>query len=65
MPISFDCVGACGDAITAVDTSVLLDVFAADPAHLEPSRIALKLAIEEGTLVVCEVVAELRASFKS
>ena len=52
--------------ITAVDTSVLLDVFAADPTHLEPSRIALKLAIQEGKLVVCDVVvAELRASFRS
>jgi predicted nucleic acid-binding protein len=52
--------------ITAVDTSVLLDVFTADAAHLEPSRVALRLAIQEGTLVVCDVVvAELRASFKS
>jgi hypothetical protein len=50
--------------ITAVDTSVLLDVFAADARHLAASQGALRLAIQEGSLVVGEVVlAELRPWF--
>ena len=50
--------------ITAVDTSVLLDVFGADPAHLAGSQAALRRAIGEGVLVACEVVwAELRPFF--
>jgi predicted nucleic acid-binding protein len=52
--------------ITAVDTSVLLDVFAADPAHVEASQRALRRAIREGAIVVCDVVvAELRPWFAS
>jgi len=51
--------------ITAVDTSVLLDVFSADEAHLAASAAALKRAMREGQLVVCEVVlAELRPCFR-
>jgi len=50
--------------ITAVDTSVLLDVFAADPAHLHSSQRALRRALQEGSLIMCEVVlAELRPCF--
>lgn len=50
--------------ITAVDTSVLLDVFGADPAHGERSRAALKACLRDGALVVCEVVwAETAACF--
>ena len=50
--------------ITAVDTSVLLDVFAAHPLHLAPSQAALRSCLREGALVLCEVVlAELRPHF--
>jgi predicted nucleic acid-binding protein len=51
--------------ITAVDTSVLLDVFAADARHLAASQDALRTAIREGVLVIGEVVlAELRPWFR-
>lgn len=50
--------------ITAVDTSVLLDVFGADPTFLERSRNALRAATVEGGLVACEVVwAEVAGFF--
>jgi len=50
--------------ITAVDTSVLLDVFTADPEHLERSRTALRDSIARGRVVACEVVwAEVSAFF--
>lgn len=50
--------------ISAVDTSVLLDVLAADPVHGERSREALRSAFAAGALVACEVVwAEVRAHF--
>ncbi|TMA36951.1 MAG: PIN domain-containing protein [Deltaproteobacteria bacterium] len=49
---------------TAVDTSVLLDVFGADPQHGERSREALREAYRAGALLVCDVVwAEVRAHF--
>ena len=49
---------------TAVDTSVLLDVFGADPRYGERSREALRAAYRAGALLVCEVVwAEVRAHF--
>ena len=52
--------------ITAVDTSVLLDVFIADPAFGVASREALRICAREGRLVACDVVwAELAASFPS
>jgi len=52
--------------ITAVDTSVLLDVFAAQPEYLAASQSALRRCRSEGALVVCEVVlAELRPHFAS
>ena len=52
--------------ITAVDTSVLLDVFAADPRHVETSQNALRKALGDGALIACEVViAELRPWFAS
>lgn len=51
--------------ITAVDTNVLLDVFAADPKHGPTSREALKLSQRVGRLVVCEIVlAELSRYFE-
>ena len=49
---------------TAVDSSVLLDVFAADAVFGELSRAALKRAFDAGVLVACEVVwSEVRAHF--
>jgi predicted nucleic acid-binding protein len=52
--------------ITAVDTSVLLDVFTDDPRFVAPSQAALRRALQEGALVACEIVfAELRPWFRS
>jgi len=52
--------------ITAVDTSVLVDVFRGDPDCAEASAEALRRCIREGRLVVCDVVwAELAAVFAS
>lgn len=42
--------------ITAIDTNVLLDVFANDPHFMERSRAALRSCIAEGSVVACEVV---------
>ena len=51
---------------TAVDSSVLLDVFGADPTFGEVSRRALRRAFDKGALVACDVVwAEVRAHFPS
>lgn len=41
---------------TAVDSSVLLDVIADDPAFADRSEAALRKAAREGVLVVCECV---------
>lgn len=50
--------------ITAVDTSVLLDVFLGDPQHVRQSANALRGAISQGRLVACEVVwAEVESVF--
>jgi predicted nucleic acid-binding protein len=50
--------------ITAVDTSVLVDVFGADPRHGVGSAAALRRCLNEGALVVCCIVwAETRAAF--
>jgi predicted nucleic acid-binding protein len=50
--------------ITAVDTSVLLDVFGADPQFGERSADAMRRCLAEGALMACEVVwAETAASF--
>lgn len=52
--------------ITAVDTSVLLDLFTADPAFLDHSREQVRRCLSEGALVACEVVwAEVGAVFPS
>jgi predicted nucleic acid-binding protein len=52
--------------ITAVDSSVLLDVLGADPTFGPASANALRTAIREGRLVACEVVwAEVAGSFVS
>lgn len=52
--------------ITAVDTSVLLDVFLGDPAHGPASRRAVREGIAAGSLLACELVwAEVSAAFPS
>lgn len=52
--------------ITAVDTSVLLDVFSASPKYLAASQSALRAARQRGRIIVCDiVVAELRPHFQS
>ena len=50
--------------ITAVDTSVLIDVLIEDPQHGDSSEAALRRAAAEGKLVICDVVyAELAGAF--
>ena len=50
--------------ITAVDTSVLLDVFGPDPAFGPASKSAIDSSLAEGQLVACEVVwAEIAGFF--
>jgi hypothetical protein len=50
--------------ITAVDTSVLLDLFIADETYLERSRAALRDSLNRGRVIACEVVwAEVGAFF--
>lgn len=52
--------------ITALDTSVLLDVLTADPAHGRSSAAALAQARQEGAILACDVVwAETAAWFPS
>ena len=46
--------------VTAVDTSVLLDVLLNDPQHASASIAALRRGSVEGSLILCEIVlAEL------
>jgi predicted nucleic acid-binding protein len=49
--------------ITAIDTSVLLDVLAADPSFGQRSADALRLALGEGRAVACDVVWSEVAGF--
>jgi predicted nucleic acid-binding protein len=50
--------------LTAVDSSVLLDVVTDSPAHADASEEALRKATSEGGLVMCEcVLAEIRPAF--
>ena len=50
--------------ITAVDTSVLLDVFLADKEHGPSSKQRLRSAYDRGALIICDVVyAELAPAF--
>ncbi len=52
--------------ITAVDTSVLIDVFGADHMFGSSSRQALGSCLLQGSLVACEVVwAEVAVAFPS
>jgi predicted nucleic acid-binding protein len=50
--------------LTAVDSSVLLDVVVDSPAHADASEKALRKAASEGGLIICEcVLAEIRPAF--
>ncbi|MFO8043004.1 MAG: type II toxin-antitoxin system VapC family toxin [Alkalispirochaeta sp.] len=50
---------------SAVDTSVLIDVLARDPAYSTSSRYALTQASRVGALIVCPVVVtELRPAYR-
>lgn len=50
--------------ITAVDTSVLIDVFGADPRFGAASAKALRGALNDGAVVACSIVwSETRAAF--
>ena len=52
--------------ITAVDTSVLIDVFRNDSEFGAASAVALQRCIREGRIVLCDIVwAELAAVFSS
>jgi hypothetical protein len=52
--------------ITAVDSSVILDVLTGDPGNASASLAALRKASREGRLVACEsVIAEVRPAFES
>ena len=52
--------------ITAVDTSVLIDVLTAHPVHGQPSAGALRQAGRRGTVLACSVVwAELMAWYRT
>jgi len=51
--------------ITAVDTNILLDVFLPDKKFASASSELLKLAYDEGALVICDIVyAELVPQFE-
>lgn len=50
--------------ITAVDTSVLLDVFSGDTRHGLESRQRLRSAYDAGAVIICDIVyAELVPAF--
>ncbi len=52
--------------ITAVDTSVLLDVFLADAHHGPRSNEWLRRAYDQGAILICDLVyAELAPAFDS
>ena len=51
--------------ITAVDTNILLDVFLPDKIFASGSSKLLKLAYDEGALIICAIVyAELVPQFE-
>ena len=52
--------------ISAIDTSVLLDIFLPDPTFVDRSHTAIREAFAAGSLVICEpVYAELASLFSS
>ena len=51
--------------ITAIDTNILLDVFLPDERFASESANLLKLAYDEGALIICDIVyAELVPQFE-
>jgi hypothetical protein len=51
--------------ITAIDTNILLDIFLPDKKFAPKSAKLLKLAYDEGALVICDIVyAELVPQFE-
>lgn len=51
--------------ISALDSSVILDVLTGDDRFADPSEALLRRAIAEGKLIVCEcVLAEIGPAFK-
>ena len=51
--------------ITAVDTNILLDIFLPDKNFAPKSARLLKIAYDEGALIICDIVyAELVPQFK-
>ena len=52
--------------ITAIDTNVLMDVLIQDPGHAVQSETQLRLALEHGSLLICDIVySELAGFFDS
>lgn len=50
--------------ITAVDSSIIIDVLEPDPEHGPASREALRHCLREGSMVVCDVAwAEVATAF--
>ena len=50
--------------ITAVDSSIIMDVLEPDPDHGPASREALRRCLREGSMVACDVVwAEVATAF--
>ena len=50
--------------ITAVDSSIIIDVLEPDPEHGPGSREALRRCLREGSMVACDVVwAEVATAF--
>ncbi len=50
--------------ITAVDSSIMIDVLEPDPDHGPASREALRRCLREGSMVACDVVwAEVATAF--
>jgi len=50
--------------VTAVDTNILLDIFLPDPDYAENSKEMLKIAYDEGALIISDIVyAELVPQF--
>ncbi len=50
--------------ITAVDTSILIDILEPDPVHGSTSREALRTSLREGTVVACPIVwAEVATAY--
>jgi hypothetical protein len=49
--------------ITAVDTSIILDILLPDPEYKDESRSYVERGMKEGALIICEVVYSELSSF--